>query len=550
MNFLQKIWKNPARGLGKINYPIRVIGYIVGAGIVFAHNIQYGDFTAISFTFFVLVLFYPHLVYGIYKYSDSNKNIELGFLLFDTFIAGILINIFHFGLFPSLAIGVAITSNNMITRGMRFFLWGILCLGLGILFEGLFTGFQFEPMTSLSVSLLSGVFMLAFSYYFAYANFQNAFQMKNAREKMRLANVNLQKKQLQIKAQTEHIQETNEQLRTSEEEIRQNSEELVAINESLAAREIELKEKSESLSKTMEQVTSSLNYAKRIQQATLPTDKEIKTALTESFVFFRPRDIVSGDFYWFSKIEMKAMYEEREDFEGIRRIFKGFSNEKAVITAIDCTGHGVPGAFMSVIAHDLLDEIINFREFIHPDEILTELNKRVREVLRQDENKGREGMDMALCVLDLDELSLEFAGAHNPLVLIRDGELETFKGDKLAIGGYANSNSKSFKKQSIQLKPSDIFYIFTDGYQDQFGGPEQRKFMLKRLRNLLLEIHKKPMEEQKQLLNQKLEEWMQQGEEKQLDDILVIGVKVPGKSREFLSAEEYPTERNDRMSNF
>lgn len=527
MSFLQKIWKKTGRGLGKINYPIRVVGYIVGAGIVFAHNIQYGDFTALSFTFFVLVLFYPHLVYGIYKYFDSDKNIELGFLLFDTFVAGVLINIFHFGLFPSLAIGVAITSNNMITRGARFFLWGLLCLIAGILFEGIFTGFQFEPMTSLSVSLLSGVFMLAFSYYFAYVNFQNTFKMKKTREEMRLSNVDLQRKQLQIKAQTEHIQETNEQLRASEEEIRQNSEELLAINESLAAREIELKEKGESLSKAMEQITSSLNYAKRIQHATLPTDKEIKTALSDSFVFFRPRDIVSGDFYWFSQIEMKAMYEEKEDFEGIRRIFKGFSNEKAVITAIDCTGHGVPGAFMSVIAHDLLDEIINFREMIEPDKILTELNRRVREVLRQEENKGREGMDMALCVLDLDDLTLEFAGAHNPLVLIRDGEIETFKGDKLAIGGYANSDNKNFKKQSIQLKSSDIFYIFTDGYQDQFGGPSKRKFMLKRLRNLFLEIHTKPMEEQKQILDERLEEWIQQGEEKQLDDILVIGVKIP-----------------------
>ncbi|MEO1051148.1 MAG: SpoIIE family protein phosphatase [Bacteroidota bacterium] len=262
------------------------------------------------------------------------------------------------------------------------------------------------------------------------------------------------------------------------------------------------------------QLTSSINYASRIQNAILPTYEQIESHLPHSFVFFRPREVVSGDFYWFSYVEGM-----QDSFINIK--------EKVIITAVDCTGHGVPGAFMSMIGSSILNRTVNNRGITSPDKILDELHKGVREELNQDATQNKDGMDMALCVIHPEDRVIEFAGAKNPMIYIQDGELIQIKGDKYPIGGVdrKGKTERKFNKHRVLFDKPTTVYLLSDGFQDQFGGPEGRKYMIKRLKNLFLEIYEKPMKEQQQIIESALEDWMKPNH-KQIDDILVIGFKV------------------------
>jgi tetratricopeptide (TPR) repeat protein len=250
-------------------------------------------------------------------------------------------------------------------------------------------------------------------------------------------------------------------------------------------------------------ITDSINYAKGIQDAMLPRIEVIKEAIPDLFIFYRPRDIVSGDFYWFNEV-----------------------NGKIVIAAVDCTGHGVPGGFVSMMGNDLLNEIVDAKEITEADKILNELHKGVSKALKQQENQNRDGMDMALCVLDKGKGILEFAGAKNPLVYIQDEEVHRVIADKMPIGGIEDEElqEKIFTKHEFELKPDKVYYMFSDGYPDQFGGENKKKYMAKPFRELLLSIHKKPFDKQKEILETTFVEWM--GDEPQVDDVLVMGFKV------------------------
>ena len=250
-------------------------------------------------------------------------------------------------------------------------------------------------------------------------------------------------------------------------------------------------------------ITDSINYAKRIQHALLPPLSILKDAF-EAFVLFLPRDIVSGDFYWFTQKEGKT-----------------------IVAAIDCTGHGVPGAFMSIIAETHLDRIINVMGIMSPALILEELDKAVRTTLRQSETQSRDGMDMSICVIDKENNTVTFGGAKNPLIYIQNGNVEQVKGDIRGIGGYSRKYLKkiaTFKEHTIQVTQPTSFYIFSDGYQDQFGGKHDEKFMKKRFRQVLRDIHAEEMDAQKQLLERGFIRW--KGEHQQIDDVLVIGFKM------------------------
>jgi ligand-binding sensor domain-containing protein/serine phosphatase RsbU (regulator of sigma subunit) len=262
----------------------------------------------------------------------------------------------------------------------------------------------------------------------------------------------------------------------------------------------------EQLSKINQNLTDSIFYAKRIQESILPSEKRIRQVLPDSFVYFRPRDLVSGDFYWLHE-----------------------SGDKIFIAAVDCTGHGVPGAFMSIIGYDMLKSIIVGGKESCPGKILDQLSLEVISTFKKDaSNKGDEelsvsdAMDVALCVIDKKERKLSFAGAFNPLYLVRDNEVFVYKGDRFAIG-YQSDESIHFSKHDIKLEKEDIIYIFSDGYADQFGGLEGKKFKYRRFRHLLLNIHKLSADEQKAILHQKLEEWMSGHE--QVDDIIVMGMR-------------------------
>ncbi len=292
-------------------------------------------------------------------------------------------------------------------------------------------------------------------------------------------------------------------------------------------------------------ITDSINYARRIQSAVLPLHEEINKSIPEYFILWKPRDIVSGDFYWFTKTQPEPIYEEKMTFDGVHRVFKGVKGEKIILAAVDCTGHGVPGAFMSMIGSRLLNEIVNEQGVTEADEILDLLHHKVRLALKQDETQTHDGMDMSLVVIDKDKQLMQFAGAKNPMYLVQvpqDAEelpdnippketgrtFQIIKGDIMSIGGYQIFDEVKFKKTIINLSPkkfkSSTFYLFSDGFQDQFGGIKGKKFMVKRFRQLLFELHNKPMDKQKQLLEETLNEWM--NGHSQVDDILVMGVRL------------------------
>jgi serine phosphatase RsbU (regulator of sigma subunit) len=217
---------------------------------------------------------------------------------------------------------------------------------------------------------------------------------------------------------------------------------------------------------------------------------------------FKPKDIVSGDFYW-----------------GVK------NNEKIIVAAGDCTGHGVPGAFMSMLGHAFLDEILNTMKVENAATILNHLRDEVINTLRQKGTTGeaRDGIDISLCILDMNAGKLNYAGANNPLYLIRDGKIIKYQADRMPIGIHFISFTP-FTNQSINFNKGDCLYLFTDGYADQFGGPNGRKFMYKPFQNLLLKNHNKPMDLQKEVLDKTFEEW--KGDREQVDDVLVIGINL------------------------
>jgi serine phosphatase RsbU (regulator of sigma subunit) len=262
-------------------------------------------------------------------------------------------------------------------------------------------------------------------------------------------------------------------------------------------RELEMKNKN---------LTDSLIYAQRIQEALLPSEIYFRKHFHDSFIFFKPKDIVSGDFYWI-----------------------GEKDDKVFVAAADCTGHGVPGALMSVIGMEIIGKAINEGNIESPSLILAILSKALEKTFTSEKNIGtiiRDGMDIGLCLIDKTQKKMTFAGAFFPLYLIRDNSLSEIKGDKISIG--FNPGGIAYTDNEIDILENDIFYIFSDGYVDQFGGSENKKFMYRRFRFLLTKIHKFSVEDQKSILEEEFREWM--GNNVQVDDIMVIGFRPLEKS--------------------
>jgi serine phosphatase RsbU (regulator of sigma subunit) len=266
--------------------------------------------------------------------------------------------------------------------------------------------------------------------------------------------------------------------------------------------EQKVKERTIEIQKQKEEITDSINYASRIQQAVHPPQNYFDNTFSDHFILYLPRDIVSGDFYWIAE-----------------------DKDKLYFTAADCTGHGVPGAFMSMLGISSLNEIFsNKNDNLTAGRILNLLREKIKFSLHQTgkDSETKDGMDMALCVLHKKKKILEYAGAYNPLYLIRDGELQEYKADRMPIGIYLVEKS-SFTNNKIKIKKGDVIYIFSDGYADQFGGPAQTKFKTVNIKKLLLEINNKPMNEQKQILVDRFNKW--KGKLNQIDDVIFIGIR-------------------------
>jgi serine phosphatase RsbU (regulator of sigma subunit) len=248
------------------------------------------------------------------------------------------------------------------------------------------------------------------------------------------------------------------------------------------------------------EITDSINYAKRIQQAILPPPRVVKEFLPDSFILYKPKDIVAGDFYWLESI-----------------------NDEVVFASADCTGHGVPGAMVSVVCHNALNRSVREFSLTDPAEILNKTRELVIETFQQSDHEVRDGMDISLCSFNPKTLKMKWSGANNPLWIIRNNELIEYKGDKQPIGKF--EKSRPFTPHTIDLQKQDIFYILTDGYADQFGGDKGKKFKYKQLQETLLENSMLRSEEQKQKLDQIFESW--KGTLEQVDDVCIIGVRIP-----------------------
>lgn len=327
----------------------------------------------------------------------------------------------------------------------------------------------------------------------------------------------IQQKNQALRESEQEREMAYQELLAQEEEIRQNAEELMVSNEQLHAAQQQLNKalnsekaakrqleaaKDTEIAKQNQKITQSIRYAQRIQRAMLPSREDFHQAFPNAFIYYQPRDIVSGDVYW--------------------SYAKG---NKHIVAAVDCTGHGVPGAILSMIAFEQLVEIVNLYQITEPDLVLKTMHEAVCAILKQDSGEVKDGMDVALCCYDSEERVLRFAGANRPLFYVKNGEGHLIKGDKFSIGGVnPGEQGREFRSHAIAVDAPISFYLFSDGYQDQFGGPDGRKFMAKKMRRLLQEVSTKPVSEQAEILEEVMKDWM--GDQRQIDDILVIGVKL------------------------
>jgi len=305
-----------------------------------------------------------------------------------------------------------------------------------------------------------------------------------------------------VKERTIEIENQKEEIRAQRDELAERNEEIMQQKEEIEAQRDEIESQRDKIAFQNKEITDSIVYAKRIQTAVMPSDSLIRDVLPDSFIFWRPRNIVSGDFYWATR-----------------------KDGKTVIAAADCTGHGVPGAFMSMLGVSFLNEIVHSEKTHTAGEILNELRFKIKATLaqhgRMDETK--DGMDMALCIIDAAEKTMDFAGAFNPLIFIRNDELIEYKGDKMPVGIYIGKE-ENFTDQKITIQKGDTCYIFSDGFKDQFGGPGGKKFSSKPFKDLLLSIHKHPMPDQREYLVQTIDKWMHGLD--QVDDMMVIGFRI------------------------
>ena len=290
------------------------------------------------------------------------------------------------------------------------------------------------------------------------------------------------------------------------EEVRKATKEILEQKKVVEEQKKEVEKTHEKLAETHgklaehhKEITDSIQYAKRIQEAILPSLQSMNEHIKNGFLYYKPKDVVAGDFYWLEK-----------------------HGDKVYFAAADCTGHGIPGAMVSVVCSYALSKALLEENITQTGKLLDRTRELVIERFAKSGEDVKDGMDISLCSLNTKTLKLQWSGANNPLWIMRKGELDKYKPDKMPIGKY--DEPKPFASHDIQLEKEDIIYIFSDGYPDQFGGPKGKKFMSKRLDNLIVSVYEKTMDEQKETLAKTFEDW--KGELEQVDDVCMIGVKV------------------------
>ncbi len=321
-------------------------------------------------------------------------------------------------------------------------------------------------------------------------------------EKLESSQNELKKKNKLIESKNRELQDQNDEIMAQRDQIKNQRDEITLQKNVLAAQRDQILEQSKD-------ITDSIQYARRIQSAILPHDEVIKYLLPKHFILYKPRNVVSGDFYWLTH-----------------------KRGEIIVVVADCTGHGVPGALMSMLGSTLLNDVINSIDTLKPDLILNELRDQVILRLRQtgQASETKDGMDIGICLLNKDAMKLQYAGAYNPLYMIRNSKFTEIKADRMPIG-ISSKAGKPFTNHEIKLKKDDTFYLFSDGIIDQFGGENGKKFLSPRYQKLLLSIQDKIMYDQKEILENELNEWMgftgkYPQKYEQVDDIIVMGIKI------------------------
>ncbi|MCW3071990.1 MAG: protein serine/threonine phosphatase [Bacteroidetes bacterium] len=375
-----------------------------------------------------------------------------------------------------------------------------------------FTDDAYEGISKLFA--LTGDYQKAYTYNQLHLKLKDSINneegMRQVQEMERRLDNEKQEKEIQILKQGKEIQDLK--VSSQSAKLRQNSILIYAVLSVLLIVLLmsffiykaykQIKKTNVELAEKKKEIQDSINYAKNIQEAMLPDVQVLKHYFPEGFGLFLPKDVVSGDFYWFNEL-----------------------NNKIYFAVADCTGHGVPGGFMSMIGIDKLNQGLNDKKLEGPGDLLAFLNKGIKQALKQtaDSSLSKDGMDIAVCSFDKDTLQLKYAGANRPLWLVRNKDVVEYKATKASIGGFTEDEQR-FEEQIIQLQKEDAIYLFSDGYPDQFGGPKQKKFMTKQLKQVIIENYSMPMNQQEARFRKIFDDW--KGDAGQVDDVLLFGVRI------------------------
>ncbi|WP_299458508.1 7TM diverse intracellular signaling domain-containing protein [uncultured Microscilla sp.] len=410
----------------------------------------------------------------------------------------------------------------------RYFILGALSLNIAVI-AGIFIYSYSRFAYSLVYQSGAALEVLLFSLGLGYKIKENELEKRRAQADL------IEQLHQNDKLQKKHTQELEDKVTERTAKVLQQKEEIAAQSEHMKAALSQLGDKNRQLQRTNKHITDSINYARRIQRAILCDQEEITRNFKDAFVLLAPKDIVSGDFYWFNEdifahkneplgvqITAPPVYDEEDDNS------KRLHPRVKVLIAADGTGHGVPGAFMTVMGQNLLDEIILNQKITEPSQILYELDHRLTSTLQKTRTENsapiNDGMDVSILAVDEKAGKVYFSGAKHPFWYVRDGAIHQVKGSKFPIGSSQYRVSKVFETFTMDIQQGDVYYIFSDGFQDQFGGALGRKYMRKYFRKFLLEISGRPLKIQKQLLETELRDW--QDTNPQTDDVLIIGVKM------------------------
>ena len=463
MNTNAKMPTNKNRKVGSYIYPVRIIGYFLAITTLLLFHQYHPDSHYhhwALYGFCIFLLLYPHLAFVYYRLEGYQRQAEFKALVMDMFLIAWINFFLDFSPIYGLPFFISNSATNYATNGIKLFGSGLLAFVLGCILSLSF-GFHYHFEFNIWIAIPSFTYLLLATHYIGFVSHSRGHVLQKVKFILEHHNNKLERQQ-------EEIQEKNKALEVAQKDIEEG-----------------------------------MAYAHDIQRAILPQEQEIKEIFSNYMVLFRPKDIISGDFYWLHR-----------------------TGSLKILIVADCTGHGVPGAFVSLIGQMFLNEIIIEKRIYAPNEILEAVHRKVAAFLNQENNRNQDGMDMSILCVDLEQNLVTFSAAKHSLVMIQNNVSKIIRGDFLSIGGERYIENAHFKNQVLPLEEKTRFYLFSDGVCDQFGGKKNKKLGKNRLMQTLTSLQQLPLPEQSTALETFLNNWMQEGKEEQIDDMVVFGVEI------------------------